>query len=33
MSSHHYVTQQNTPLADDTALMSSYQTAKLYHSC
>lgn len=32
MSSHPYVTQQNTPLADDTTLMSTTD-AKLYHSC
>lgn len=33
MSSHPYVTQQNTPLADDTTLMVHYRSAKLYHSC
>lgn len=33
MSSHPYVTQQNTPLADDTTLMSTTRSAKLYHSC
>ena len=37
MSSHPYVTQQNTPLADDTTLMSttdlqSYITCLLYTS-
>ncbi|SPW45808.1 aerotaxis receptor protein [Escherichia coli] len=33
MSSHPYVTQQNTPLADDTHSDVHYRSAKLYHSC